>query len=136
MTLDEAREVVISGMHFAAYKETQFGLYESDMNRLFGAEHYNSGRFIDRPSPWAEGDFENKMATLLAWATELTRSQPSFAEAKKMLRNEDSLLGRVIRKTSSLQWKPLTYAELTKNQVRPEAGNHKNWGPPPGSTSI
>src|SRR5580693_2218141 len=98
MTLDEAREEVVSGINYAAYKETQCGLYESDMNRLFGAEHYNSGRFIDRPSPWTEGDFEKKRATLLAWATELNRSQPSFAEAQQILRKEDSVLGRVIRK--------------------------------------
>jgi hypothetical protein len=45
MTLDEAREAVIEGMNYAAYKETDSSLYDSDKNRLFCCEHYNSGRF-------------------------------------------------------------------------------------------
>jgi len=40
MTLDEARELIITGMNYAAYKETDSSLYDSDENRLFGSERY------------------------------------------------------------------------------------------------
>jgi hypothetical protein len=39
MTQDEARERIIEGMNYAAYRETDSSLYDSDKNRLFGAEH-------------------------------------------------------------------------------------------------
>jgi len=65
MTADKARQLVIEGINFAAYHETDYSLYDSDKNRLFGSEHYKSGRIIAEPSPWAEGDFEEKMAMLL-----------------------------------------------------------------------
>jgi len=48
-------------------------------------------------TPWAEGDFEEKMAMLLVWANILNRSVPAFAEAQRLLEPEDSVLGRVIR---------------------------------------
>jgi hypothetical protein len=44
MTPDEARQLVIDGMNYAAYRETDFSLHDSDKNRLFGSEHYASGR--------------------------------------------------------------------------------------------
>ncbi len=65
MTLEEARLLIVEGVNYAAYKETDSSLYDSDKNRLFGSEHYKSGRHIVKPSPWAEGDFEEKMAMLL-----------------------------------------------------------------------
>ena len=97
MTLDEAREEIISGMDYAAYHETDFSLHDSDKNRLFGSEHYNSGRPVDEPSPWAEGNFVEKMAMLLVWANVLNRSVPAFTEAQNLLEGEDCMLGRVIR---------------------------------------
>jgi hypothetical protein len=103
MAPDKARQLVIEGMNYAAYHETDFSLYDSDKNRLFGSEHYNSGRPVYEPSAWAEGNFEEKMTMLLVWANVLNRSVPAFAEAQKLLENEDSVLGRVIR--SAKNWK-------------------------------
>ena len=101
MTLDEARLLIIESINYAAYKETDSSLHDSDRNRLFGADHYNSGRIVVKPSPWAEGDFEEKMAMLLRWANALNRSDPAFAEAQSLLEGEASLLGRVIRRTKA-----------------------------------
>src|ERR1700727_1821514 len=98
MTPDEARHVIIEGIDYAAYRETDSSLYDSDKNLLWGSEHYNSGRWVVKPSPWAEGDFEEKMTTLLGIANTLNRSVPSFAEAQKLIEGEDSVLGRVIRR--------------------------------------
>src|ERR1700681_535436 len=97
MTPDEARQLVIDGINQAAYRETDFSLHDSDKNRLFGSEHYKSGRPVYDPSPWAEGDFEEKMAMLLVWANVLNRSVPAFTEAQKLLESEDSVVGRIIR---------------------------------------
>jgi len=97
MTPDEARQLIIEGINYAAYHETDFSLYDSDKNRLFGSEHYNSGRPLCEPSPWAEGDFEERMAMFLVWANVLNRSVPAFAKAQRLLEGEDSVLGRVIR---------------------------------------
>ena len=52
MTLDEARHLIIEGINYAAYSETDSSLYDSDKNRLWGSEHYNSGRCVVKPSPW------------------------------------------------------------------------------------
>lgn len=100
MTLDEAREEVISGIDYAAYKETDSLLHDADKNRLFGSEHYRSGRPVYKPSPWAEGAFEDKMATLLRTANALNRSVSAFREAQQLLENEESVLGRVVRRAS------------------------------------
>ena len=97
MTPDEARQLVIKGINYAEYHETDYSLYDSDKNRLFSSEQYNSGRPGCEPSPWAEGDFEEKMAMLLVWANVLNRSVPTFMEALRLLEGEDSVLGRVIR---------------------------------------
>jgi hypothetical protein len=112
VTLDEARELLIGGMNFVAYRETPFSLYDSDKNRLFGAQHYNSGRFSAKPSPWPNGDFEEKMATLLHWANFPNASLPAFTQAQELLRDEDSVLGSVIRRMKAPGWKPLSHAEL------------------------
>src|ERR1700745_815012 len=97
MTPDEARHLVIEGINYAAYHETDFSLQDSDKNRLFGSEHYESGRPVREPSRWSEGDFEEKMAMLLVWANVLNRSVPAFTEAQKLLESEDSVVGRIIR---------------------------------------
>jgi hypothetical protein len=106
MTSDEARELVIEGINYAAYHETDYSLFDSDKNRLFGSEHYNSGRIIARASPWPDGNFEEKMATLLRWARRLI-SDPRFEEARKALESEDSLLGCVIRREQAPAWRPV-----------------------------
>ena len=51
MTESEARQIVIDGINYAAYHETNSSLYDSDKNRLFGAEHYKSDRPVYAPSP-------------------------------------------------------------------------------------
>jgi len=101
MTLEEARLIVVEGINYAAYKETDSSLYDSDKNRLLGWDHYKSGRLVVKPSPWAEGDFDEKMATLLRWANTLNRSVPAFTEAQKLLEDEDSIIGRVIRRSKT-----------------------------------
>jgi hypothetical protein len=101
MTSEEARQVVVDGINYAAYKETDSSLHVSDKNRLFGSEHYRSDLLVVKPSPWAEGDFEEKMAVLLRWANELNSSVPAFAEAQCLLEGEDSVIGRVIRRSKT-----------------------------------
>jgi hypothetical protein len=103
MRPDEAREEIISGIDYAAYKETDSSLHDAEKNRLFGSEHYKSGRPVYKPSPWAEGDFEDKMATLLRIANALNRSVPTFREAQRLLENEESVLGRVVRQANRPQ---------------------------------
>ncbi len=97
MTPQEARQIVVEGINYAAYKETDSSLYDSDKNRLYGSDHYNSGRDVVKSSPWSEGDFEEKMAMLLRWANVLNASVPAFAQAQIVLEAEDSVMGRVIR---------------------------------------
>jgi hypothetical protein len=101
MTPDEARELIVEGINYAAYRETDVSLHDSDKNRLFGSEHYKSGRVVVSPSPWADGDFEEKMAMLLRYARTLNRSVPAFEEAQRLLENENSIVGRVIRRTQT-----------------------------------
>ena len=98
MTPEEARQAVVDGINYAAYKETDSSLSDSDKNRLFGSEHYRSDRVVVEPSPCAEGDFEGKMAVLLRWANVLKSSDPAFAEAQSLLEGEGSVIGRVIRR--------------------------------------
>lgn len=102
MTTDEARELIIDGINYAAYRETDSSLHDSDKNRLFGSEHYKSDRSIAQPSPWAEGDFEEKMAMLLRWANALNRSVPAFQDAQSLLEGEDSVIGHIIRRAKRL----------------------------------
>lgn len=98
MTSDQARLLIIEGINYAAYRETDSSLHGSDKNRLFGSEHYRSSCHVAKPSPWAEGDFEEKMAMLLRWANALNRSVPAFTEAQRLLECEDSVIGRVIQR--------------------------------------
>ena len=86
MTADEACELLIEAINFAAYRETGTSLYDTDKNRLFGSERWNSGRLIVKPSPWPEGDFEGKMATLLDWASMMNRSNAAFLQALRCWR--------------------------------------------------
>jgi hypothetical protein len=102
MTADEARELLVEGINYAAYRETESSLHDSDKNRLFGSEHYESGRVIVTSSPWAEGDFEEKMTILLRRACELNRSVPAFAEAQRLLQNESSLIGSIVRRAQGI----------------------------------
>jgi hypothetical protein len=44
MTSDEALQLVIDGINYAAYRETDSSLHDSDKNHLFGSEHCRSGR--------------------------------------------------------------------------------------------
>lgn len=99
MTRDHARHLIIEGMNYAAYRETDSSPHDSDKNRLWGYDHYNSGRLVAKPSPWAEGDFDGKMAMLLGWAIILNRSVPEFHDARALLENEDSIIGRIIRRS-------------------------------------
>ena len=112
MTPEQARQLIIDRINYAAYHETDFSLHDSDKNRLFGSEQYNSSRHVYEQSPWAEGNFEEKMAMLLCWANVLNRSVREFSEAQKLLEDEDSVLGRVIRGAKSR--KPTEIAPGTK----------------------
>ena len=58
-------------------------------------------------SPWAEGEFEEKMAMLLVWANVLNRSAPAFTEAQRLLEGEDSVVGRVIRSAKNRKTKDI-----------------------------
>jgi hypothetical protein len=93
MTLDEARHLIVEGINYAAYRETDSSLYDFDKNRLWGSDHYNSGRLVTKSSPWADGDFEEKMATLLKWANALNKNVPEFEEAQQLLEGENSIIG-------------------------------------------
>ena len=57
MTTDEARELIIEGIHYTAYRETDSSLHDADKNRFWDSEHYKSGRVVARPllSPPASG---------------------------------------------------------------------------------
>jgi hypothetical protein len=90
---------IIEGINYAAYRETDSSLHDADKNRLFGSEHYKSNRPIVKPSLWAEGDFEEKMSSLLRWANILNRSVPAFKEAQTLLEGEDSVIGQTIRRS-------------------------------------
>jgi hypothetical protein len=108
MTPDEARHLVIEGINYAAYHETDFSLHDSDKNRLFSSDHYASGRPVHELSPWAEGEFEEKMAMLLVWANVLNRSVAAFTEAQNLLESEDSVIGRIIRSAKSRKTTDIT----------------------------
>lgn len=98
MTPDEARNLIIECLNYAAYRETNSSLHDTDKNRLWGSERYNSGRHIANPSPWAEGDFEEKMTILLRWANILNHNLSEFQEAQDVLTREETPIGRIIRR--------------------------------------
>ena len=99
MNTEEARQLIVDGVNYAAYKETDSSLHDSDKNRLFGCDYYKSGRAVVKQSPWVDGDFEEQMAMLLHWANALNHSDPAFAQAQSLLEDEDSVIGRVIRRS-------------------------------------
>jgi hypothetical protein len=101
MAPDDARRLVIDGINYTAYHETESSLHDADKNRLFGSEYYKSDRPVYDASPWAEGDFEEKMAMLLIWANALNRPVRRFKEAQTLLEGENSAIGRVIRAAKS-----------------------------------
>lgn len=99
MTEAEAKDLLIEGMNFAAYHETDHSLWDSDKNRLFGEEHYHSGRFVAQPSVWGEGEeFETKMAELLRWAVWLDRSGTRYTTAMELLLAGNHYLNRIIKR--------------------------------------
>jgi len=49
LTVDEAKELLIEGMNYGAYRETNQSLWDEDKNKLFGAERYQSGRPVLAP---------------------------------------------------------------------------------------
>ena len=98
MTPDEARNLIIECLNYAAYRETNSSLHDTDKNRLWGSERYNSGHHIANPSPWAEGDFEQKMTVLLHWANILNRNRSAFVEAQDLLAREETPFGRIVRR--------------------------------------
>lgn len=97
MTADEAKELLIDRMNYMAYRETDHSLWDSDKNRLFGAEHYVSGRPVLQPSVWGEGEeFEGKMAELFRWAFLLSPPSHRYKEAIQTLKSGDHYLNRII----------------------------------------
>jgi hypothetical protein len=99
MTEDEAKELLIDGMNYAAYHETIHSLWDSDKNKLFGSEHYVSARPVFQPSVWGDGeDFEQKMADLLRWAIQLGRSDERYSEAIRTLLCHEHYLSRIIKR--------------------------------------
>lgn len=98
MTTVEAKELLINGINYIAYRETPHSLWPSDRNTLFGEEHYPP-RPIVSESVWGnDGQFESKMAELLRLAVHVGTTQGSYQEAIAILRDSDGPLGRVIRK--------------------------------------
>jgi hypothetical protein len=45
-------------------------------------------------------NFEEKMARVMRWANALNRFDPSFEQAQSFLEGEESIIGRVIRRTA------------------------------------
>jgi hypothetical protein len=100
MTELEAKELLIGGINYGAYKETDHSLWPSDMNELFGRSHYPEDRPVFAPSVWGQGEeFEQHMVKLLKWAVELGTSKGDYAAAIEIMRASDGCLGRVIRKS-------------------------------------
>jgi hypothetical protein len=100
MTVTEAKELLISGMNYAAYREADSSLFVSDRNRLFGADHYKLEPNTvpnDKPSPWGEGElFETKMAQLLEWALKIGNEADKYGQAIRLLSLGDHYLNRII----------------------------------------
>src|SRR5262249_22917988 len=99
MTDTEAKELLISGMDYAAIRETDHSLWDSDKNKLFGEEHYVSGRPVFQSSVWGEGEqFEEKMAELLRWAVQLGTSKGSYDVAIRVLWSGNHYLNCIIKR--------------------------------------
>ena len=98
MTVEEAKEIIIGAMNYAAYKETPHSLWTEDKNRLFGSTHFVSDRTALTSSVWAE-NFEAKMVELLRWASRLQSKDPKFKEAVYVLRDGNALLSTLIQQS-------------------------------------
>jgi hypothetical protein len=100
MTITEAKELLISGMNYAAYRETDSSLFLSDRNRLFGEDHYKLESNTvpsEQPSPWGDGElFETKMAELLGWALQIGNEADKYGQAIQVLSLGDHYLNRII----------------------------------------
>jgi hypothetical protein len=102
LTEIEAKELIINGMNYAAYREVGTSLFVEDKNRLFGAEHftlephtYSEGK----PSPWGTGqDFEEKMAELMRYAVRLGSSKGNYEDAIALLKSGNHYLNQIIQK--------------------------------------
>lgn len=102
VTKDNAKEILISLMDFAAYRESGISLLVSDKNRLFGSERYQmeSGRADWKgDNPRGEGDaWLEKMAELLRWGIRLGSAKDDVGNAVASLREDSAVIGKVIRK--------------------------------------
>ena|SRR5690348_18440570 len=99
MTETEAKELLIGGMNYAAYKETGHSLWDSDMNKLFGEEHLRIRQTCLSGERWGDGEeFEKKMATLLRWAVQLGSALGSYPEAIRVLSSGEHYLNHIIRR--------------------------------------
>lgn len=96
VTVTEAKETLISAMDYMAYREVGTSLYDSDKNRLFGSEHYNSGRPVYSQSPWEGEEFEQKMAELLGWAMHIPASRAKYEIAIRTVLGTDVVLNKII----------------------------------------
>jgi|SRR6266516_1361691 len=102
MTTDEARELIIDGINYAAYRETDSSLHDSDKNRLFGSEHYKS----DRPSPslvhGQKATSKRRWLCYSAGPTRLTVPFLRFRMHKAFSNARIRFLGHVIRRAKRL----------------------------------
>ena len=96
MTVTEAKEILISALDYMAYRDTGTSLHDGDKNRLFGGEHYNSGRPVYSPSPWEGEDFEKRMAELLRLAMRIPTSRAKYKRAIRNVLGRDFILNRII----------------------------------------
>jgi hypothetical protein len=97
MTVNEAKELLISGMNYAAYKETERSLFVDDMNRLFGEPHYPPHSNPSGRSVSSNDDWEQRMAQLLEWAVKLGSRSADYDEAIQTLLAGDHYINRIIR---------------------------------------
>jgi len=81
-------------MNYAAYRETNSSLHDSDKNRLSGSEHYLSARPVGNPSLGAEGHLDKNDGD----ATRLSSGTQSFASALALPQSDESVLGRIVRR--------------------------------------
>lgn len=96
VTLTEAKETLISAMDYMAYREIGTSLYDSDKNRLFGEDHYNSGRPVYSPSPWEGKNFEKNMAGLLQMAMGIPSARAQYNQAIRTVLGRSLILNRII----------------------------------------
>ena len=96
MTDEEAKELLIDGMDYAAYKETDHSLWPSDKNKLFGEPHYTEKPY-DGPSTWGtSAEFERKMAELLKWAVQLGTAKGDYSLAIRHLLSGQHYINTII----------------------------------------